>query len=51
MTLCYRITKPGDGTLGKLIGEVSTARSKIKTNDSLYWFRLFQTRRSYIHVG
>ena len=50
-TWCYRITKPGDGTLGKLIWEVSTARSKMKTNDSLYWFRLFQTRRSDIHVG
>ena len=30
---------------------VSTARSKTKTNDSLYWLRLFQTRRSDIHVG
>ena len=40
-----------DGRLGKLTLEVSKARSKMKTKDSLYWFRLFQTRRSDIHVG
>ena len=51
MTWCYRITIPRDGRLGKLIWEVSTARSKMKSRDSLCWFRLFQTRRSDIHVG
>ena len=40
-----------DGRLGKVTLEVSTVRSKMKTKDSLYWSRLFQTRRSDIHVG
>ena len=39
------------GRLGKVTLEVSPVRSKMKTKDSLYWFRLFQTRRSDIHVG
>ena len=47
LMLHYRITKPGDGRLGQLTWEVSTARSKMKTrtNGSLDWFSLFQPFR------
>ena len=49
MTWCYRIAKPGDGTLGKRMWEDSGRYRqhgpRWKINGSLEWFSLFQAFR------